>query len=361
MVGYKAARKHICSCFALNETHNRDFLGFTETRNWLRTQALHIVNFAFVSADCSYFNGSWPAPIRRYESRPPADPYCKAGVIPFCPSGEARNSMPLFHPDDQVEIYAMKKPVWQFKFGNTLGKFKIMHDAVGIKNLNTGLNYTMEWYELFQLFNCTFPHMRDEGKEITWCNQGAVCIYDGIEDRIWKENGTLVKVASTTGDTFNKFAQWVLWDNDTGLFYETWTVRGRDGQFYFYPFDCASWVLRAFEEMGTLGVQFNQSIKLNYTRITLYSDEPQCLGNATDIFDPRGKSHKWKKDILYFYSNFQPHLPLEETIEEIINTLVNVFVLDVFFLYYNSEYWLLPMIKPFVALSYELVPLPSNV
>lgn len=74
-----------------------------------------------------------------------------------------------------------------------------MHDALGISNLNTGLNYTMEWYELFQLFNCTFPHVVNDS--LLWCNQGAACIYGGIEDRLWKENGTLQLVATTNGDS----------------------------------------------------------------------------------------------------------------------------------------------------------------
>ena len=46
-----------------------------------------------------------------------------------------------------------------------------MHDALGFRNTKTGLNYTMEWYELDQLFNCTFPHEIDNGA-LKWCNQG---------------------------------------------------------------------------------------------------------------------------------------------------------------------------------------------
>lgn len=46
-----------------------------------------------------------------------------------------------------------------------------MHDALGFRNARTGLNYTMEWYELDQLFNCTFPHVIDNSS-LTWCNQG---------------------------------------------------------------------------------------------------------------------------------------------------------------------------------------------
>lgn len=45
-----------------------------------------------------------------------------------------------------------------------------MHDGLGFRNTRTGLNYTMEWYELDQLFNCTFPHVVNES--LIWCNQG---------------------------------------------------------------------------------------------------------------------------------------------------------------------------------------------
>lgn len=76
-----------------------------------------------------------------------------------------------------------------------------MHDALGFKNKNTGFNYTLEWYELVELFNCTFAHTLSNNSMI-WCNQGAACIYDGIDDRHWKENGTLVKVAEITGSYF---------------------------------------------------------------------------------------------------------------------------------------------------------------
>jgi len=77
-----------------------------------------------------------------------------------------------------------------------------MHDAIGINNKNTGRNYTMEWYELFQLFNCTFPHVL-KNDTLVWCNQGATCIYRGINDHLWKQNGTLAKVTTITGDMSN--------------------------------------------------------------------------------------------------------------------------------------------------------------
>ena len=46
-----------------------------------------------------------------------------------------------------------------------------MHDALGFRNTRTKMNWTMEWYELDQLFNCTFPHLINN-ETLKWCNQG---------------------------------------------------------------------------------------------------------------------------------------------------------------------------------------------
>ena len=48
-----------------------------------------------------------------------------------------------------------------------------MHDGLGFRNKRTMLNYTMEWYELDQLFNCTFPHVL-KNETFIWCNQGRL-------------------------------------------------------------------------------------------------------------------------------------------------------------------------------------------
>lgn len=74
-----------------------------------------------------------------------------------------------------------------------------MHDAVGFSSSETGSNYTMEWYELFQLGNCTFPHLRPEQSAPFWCNQGAACFFEGIDDLHWQQNGTLEKIGEITG------------------------------------------------------------------------------------------------------------------------------------------------------------------
>nr|XP_045233299.1 ceroid-lipofuscinosis neuronal protein 5 isoform X2 [Macaca fascicularis] len=134
----------------------------------------------------------WPVPYKRFDSRPKPDPYCQAKYT-FCPTG---SPIPVMEGDDDIEVFRLQAPVWEFKYGDLLGHLKIMHDAIGFRSTLTGKNYTMEWYELFQLGNCTFPHLRPEMDAPFWCNQGAACFFEGIDDVHWKENGTLVKVAT---------------------------------------------------------------------------------------------------------------------------------------------------------------------
>jgi len=302
----------------------------------------------------------WPMPLRKYNGRPATGaPFCQAGVIPFCPTGLPSNTMPSVKDTDQLIVYAMKAPIWEFKFGDLLAKANLMHDAIGFHHVQSGLNLTMEWYELFQLFNCTFPHL-PQPENITWCNQGATCIYSGIDAKHWRENGTLVQVAEINGTIFNKFAAWTETDNNTYPFYETWTVREKEanGKVWFNPFDCASWVIRAFEQMYSLGAEFNQSVHLNYTKISLLtSQEPVLIGNATTIYDDE---HKEKLEALsLFYANFQHEKSYGEMLKHFAEYLTEFLVDGIFYLYYNEEYYELKLEEPYLALTYDETPLPG--
>jgi hypothetical protein len=106
--------------------------------------------------------------------------------------------------------------------------------------------------------------------------------------------------------------------------------------------------------MGTLGVKFNHSVKLNYTRINLYSDTPKYLGNASVVF----ANKTLKTDIMKFYSKFQAHVASPLLIEHLISALEEIFIDNKFYFFYNEEYWFLPMKSPHVKLTYEEIPLP---
>lgn len=236
-----------------------------------------------------------------------------------------------------------------------------MHDGVGFLNTRTGQNWTMEWYELDQLFNCTFPHVLDDNS-FKWCNQGALCVYDGINDSTWTEYGILEKVSSISGDVFNKFASWALNDNNTNVFYETWTVYNTDDindkslTMYFDSFDCASWVLRAFDSIYEFGGKFDSGIQLNYTRLNLYSNEPIKIGTYEDIIN--SKNQTLITDITSFYHDFQK--PQTHFLDQLLSIYKYIEVAKRFYFYYNELYWLLEVKSPSIKVTYYPIALPGT-
>lgn len=60
--------------------------------------------------------------IRRFDQRPPVDSYCEA-LYPFCPTGDRDGRFPSIRDSDAVSVYRLQTPVWEFKYGDALGKF----------------------------------------------------------------------------------------------------------------------------------------------------------------------------------------------------------------------------------------------
>uniref|UniRef100_A0A8C5LTN7 Bis(monoacylglycero)phosphate synthase CLN5 n=1 Tax=Leptobrachium leishanense TaxID=445787 RepID=A0A8C5LTN7_9ANUR len=307
------------------------------------------------------FQTQWPVPYKRFDFRPKANPYCQAKYT-FCPDGFDNGSIPVMKDDDVIEVFRLQAPVWEFKYGGLLGYFKIMHDAIGFRSSISGKNYTAEWYELFQLGNCTFPHLRPDMDEPFWCNQGAACFYEGIDDEHWKSNGTLVPVARISGMMFNQMSVWLKEDNNTGIYYETWTVQQPTSINYtmwFESYDCSKFVLRTYQRLWELGATFYKGIQTNYTRIFLYSEEPTYLGNTSSIFGPHGNK-SLAETIRKFYMPFTPPHSFKELFVSFLDIFDQVVLHKSFYLFYNFEYWYLPMKFPYIKLTYEEIPLPPQ-
>ncbi|XP_078513582.1 bis(monoacylglycero)phosphate synthase CLN5 [Lissotriton helveticus] len=301
----------------------------------------------------------WPVPYKRFDYRPKTDPYCQA-LYTFCPTGYPDGQIPAMKDEDTIEVFRLQTPVWEFKYGNLLGHFKIMHDAIGFRSILTGKNYTAEWYELFQLGNCTFPHLRPGIEEPYWCNQGAACLYEGIDDEHWKQNGTLAMVTTITGSMFNKMAMWMKEDNNTGIYYETWTVQATpevNTTVWFESYDCSKFVLRTFQKLADLGAVFTKKLQTNYTRIFLYSGEPLYVGNETVVFGP-GENKTAAAEIRSFYSAFRTPRSVKEFLLSLLDIYDEVILRKTFYFFYNFEYWLLPMKYPYIKITYEEIPLP---
>ena len=79
--------------------------------------------FILIVSFVTVYATQWPVPYQRVTSRPTNNPYCQAGLISFCPGGRAEDAMIFADDNDVIEVFAMKKPVWSFKFGDLMAKF----------------------------------------------------------------------------------------------------------------------------------------------------------------------------------------------------------------------------------------------
>ncbi|XP_018955696.1 ceroid-lipofuscinosis neuronal protein 5 [Cyprinus carpio] len=300
----------------------------------------------------------WPVPYKRLDRRPDVDPYCQA-LYPFCPSGDPDGRIPVMSDSDNISVFRLQTPVWEFRYGDMLGKFHIMHDAIGFGSARTGRNFTMEWYELFQLGNCTFPHERAGVSAPFWCNQGAACFYEGIDDLHWKQNGTLEKIGEISGEMFNEMARWVQEDNETGVYYETWTVKsdpGPNATTWFDSYDCSQFVHRTYKTLLDMGAELSSRTPTYYTKIYLYSGEPLCLGD--DSIFQQSSMKDLATDIKKFYHSFRSHQSIVEMIESLLEAFEKMVLEKTFYFYYNSVYWKLPMKYPYIKIIFEEIPLP---
>ena len=191
-----------------------------------------------------------------------------------------------------------------------------------------------------------------------WCNQGALCLYPGIDDIHWSKYGTLKKVGDMSGAEFNNLAQYLKTFNQTFPYYETFRVRNSSDskhyQQWFGPVDCASYVQKFFCQAAKYGAKFVEDYLPDYTYITLYSNEPKLLGNASQIFGADGDKDL-AEDIRAFYSHFRAHQPTLKFVESIIDILDYVLIKKEFYFFFNEQYWLLPMKEPFLKIHNDPV------
>uniref|UniRef100_A0A8C7YAV8 Bis(monoacylglycero)phosphate synthase CLN5 n=1 Tax=Oryzias sinensis TaxID=183150 RepID=A0A8C7YAV8_9TELE len=164
---------------------------------------------------------------------------------------------------------------------------------------------------------------------------------------------------SSLGSQFNHMAQWVQDDNRTGIYYETWTVRSDpapNSTVWFESYDCSQFVHRAYRKLKELGAKLSSRSPTYYTKIYLYSGEPTYLGNDSAIFGTPALQNL-AADIRKFYFTFRPHQSFVDFAFSLLEAYKKIVLDKTFYLYYNFEYWHLPMKYPYMQIVYEEVPL----
>lgn len=132
---------------------------------------------------------------------------------------------------------------------------------------------------------------------------------------------------------------------------------GPNSTTWFDSYDCSQFVHRTYRKLAELGAKLSSKTQTNYTKIYLYSGEPTYLGDDVSIFE-QPLMKKLATDIRKFYLSFQPHQSILHFILSLMKVYRKVVLEKTFYLFYNFEYWHLPMKPPYLRITYEEVPLP---
>jgi ceroid-lipofuscinosis neuronal protein 5 len=109
---------------------------------------------------------------------------------------------------------------------------------------------------------------------------------------------------------------------------------------YFDSYDCASFVIRGLNQLYSFGATLLPDVHLNYTRINLYSNEPELLGTYDQIV----ANKTLHDDYILFYEEFQSKKPsTEDWVKSIIEIYETFYLSRRFYFYYNNEYWYLKL------------------
>jgi len=111
--------------------------------------------------------------------------------------------------------------------------------------------------------------------------------------------------------------------------------------------------------MYAVGAKFDASVSLNYTRLSLYSNETQVLGNYSQIFSSNNQT--LINNILNFYKIFQKQTGYVDLIEQVVKAYSELTLRKEFYFFFNDLYWYLPLKQPYVHITYNKIPLPGTV
>ncbi len=116
--------------------------------------------------------------------------------------------------------------------------------------------------------------------------------------------------------------------------------QGPNATMYFDSYDCASFVVRGLNQLHSYGAIILPDVHLNYTRINIYSFEPELLGTYDQII----QNKTLHDDFITFYDEFQAKKPgAEDWILALLEIYETFYLSRRFYFFFNSEYWYLKL------------------
>jgi ceroid-lipofuscinosis neuronal protein 5 len=132
---------------------------------------------------------------------------------------------------------------------------------------------------------------------------------------------------------------------------------GPDATLYFDSYDCASFVIRALNQLNRSGAQFLSNVHLNYTRLNIYAYEPQLIGTYEQVVG----NETLRDDFIQFYREFDSKKPGSEAwVKAFLNIYETFFIHRRFYLYYNQVYWYMNLKRPKpIEITFDEVPISA--
>mgnify|MGYP002378374026 CR=1 FL=1 len=125
---------------------------------------------------------------------------------------------------------------------------------------------------------------------------------------------------------------------------------------YFDSYDCASFVIRALNKFDALNATILPDVHLNYTRVNLYSAEPELLGTYEQIM----QNKTLHRDFVEFYQEFQnKKRGATDWFVELLDLYETFFLFDRFYLYFNNVYWYLKLHSPKLHVTFNEEPITA--
>lgn len=132
---------------------------------------------------------------------------------------------------------------------------------------------------------------------------------------------------------------------------------GDNATMYFDSYDCASFVIRGLNKLYGYNATLLPDVHLNYTRLNLYSYEPEYLGTYEQIM----QNQTLHTDFVKFYEDFQAKKPnAEDWILSALEIYETFYLQRRFYFYFNEVYWYLKLkeAKP-LEISFDEIPISA--
>jgi len=263
----------------------------------------------------------------------------------FCTRGVPIENLPLhIDPGDTVDIWYQEAPVFEAVYGNLFAYINGYHVSIGLRDLTTLRNYTIEYDAYSQVANASVAHVitRPDGKrDLVWLNWGRICVMEFINDTYWNHN--ITKVTTINGTQFNKLMNWLPIYNTTYPFYQLWTVTDKFpfGTEYIRSSDCFDFAF------GVLNFLYH-NCSAKFIVPSVKRDMLVITSKAPKIVD-FSEGTESRERIIDFYQSFD--LKGSTALPDIVKFAIYL-ALEEKYMHVNGTYYLLEMVSPYVEIHY---------